>query len=420
MKKTKFLFSVCLFALAAVSYGQMKMDAQGQAIYGSQPLANSIFIEDEYVSATARPFRIYRNSSGSVFLSRKSSVSSSEFGLAISPTAASVVVGSNFPTSLSTSYTLQVYPFNDPNTFGGILVNADVNSTLSGIRCNVKSSGGSPFVAYSISGSGSSTKIFEVNSSGNVYSATNYYSSDESIKKNIEPISTPLKKVMSLRGVTFDLITPEAGENASFDYAKEYERIKAAVPEITPEIFRQIQEEKKRKQMGVVAQEVEKIIPEVVRTREDGLKAVAYSEMVGLLIEAIKEQQLQIEKHLLLIEELEACVFYSKLRSESSAGEKASVASDEIIAGCQLYQNVPNPFSANTEIKYFLPAAIAKAHLYIHDMQGKQIKIIPLTQRGEGVVQILGSELSAGMYVYTLVADGKIVDTKRMILSEWL
>ena len=44
------------------------------------------------------------------------------------------------------------------------------------------------------------------------------------------------------------------------------------------------------------AQEVEEVLPEVVGTREDGIKAVKYDRMVGLLIEAIKEQQSQIDE----------------------------------------------------------------------------------------------------------------------------
>ena len=47
---------------------------------------------------------------------------------------------------------------------------------------------------------------------------------------------------------------------------------------------------------GVIAQEVEKVLPEVVQTDEDGIKTVAYGNMVGLLIEAIKEQQAQIDE----------------------------------------------------------------------------------------------------------------------------
>jgi cell shape-determining protein MreC len=49
-------------------------------------------------------------------------------------------------------------------------------------------------------------------------------------------------------------------------------------------------------QIGFIAQEVEKIVPEVVRTDEKGFKSVEYSKVVALLIEALKEQQKIIEQ----------------------------------------------------------------------------------------------------------------------------
>ena len=48
--------------------------------------------------------------------------------------------------------------------------------------------------------------------------------------------------------------------------------------------------------VGVIAQEIEKVLPEVVETRETGYKAVKYEKIVPLLIESIKEQQKQIEE----------------------------------------------------------------------------------------------------------------------------
>jgi predicted small metal-binding protein len=48
--------------------------------------------------------------------------------------------------------------------------------------------------------------------------------------------------------------------------------------------------------IGVIAQEVEEVLPEIVDTREDGHKAVKYDRMVALLIEAVKEQQQQINE----------------------------------------------------------------------------------------------------------------------------
>ena len=48
--------------------------------------------------------------------------------------------------------------------------------------------------------------------------------------------------------------------------------------------------------VGVIAQEIESVLPEIVQTRESGMKAVRYEKIVALLIEAIKEQQLQIDE----------------------------------------------------------------------------------------------------------------------------
>ena len=81
--------------------------------------------------------------------------------------------------------------------------------------------------------------------------------SDERLKSNIKTIDSALEKVQNLRGVTFDKDGKES--------------------------------------LGVIAQEVQKVIPEVVNQGEEYL-SVAYGNMVGLLIEAIKEQQQQIEE----------------------------------------------------------------------------------------------------------------------------
>ena len=99
------------------------------------------------------------------------------------------------------------------------------------------------------------------------YNITAY--SDIAVKTNLEVIPDALAKVCQLNGYTYDRtdykVDPETGE----------------MPET--------------RQAGVVAQEVEKVLPEVV-SGEEGNKAVAYGNMVSLLIEAIKEQQGQIEE----------------------------------------------------------------------------------------------------------------------------
>ena len=106
--------------------------------------------------------------------------------------------------------------------------------------------------------------------------------SDARLKENIEPIGDALGKVMQLRGVNFDW----SGDNA------------ANLPQ--PEEGRQL---------GFLAQEVEKVIPEVVQTFGDGYKAVAYGQINALLIEAIKEQQELLKAQAERLEVLESEVY---------------------------------------------------------------------------------------------------------------
>ena len=91
-----------------------------------------------------------------------------------------------------------------------------------------------------------------------------YASSDERLKDNIKPIEEPVKKTRLITGVEFDW-----NETLQTIY--------------------------KGHDIGVIAQEIELVMPEIVTTRDDGYKAVKYEKIVALLIEAIKEQQVSIE-----------------------------------------------------------------------------------------------------------------------------
>jgi hypothetical protein len=90
---------------------------------------------------------------------------------------------------------------------------------------------------------------------------------------------------------------------------------------------------------------------------------------------------------------------------------------DEVaVQSAALYQNTPNPFTENTEIRYQLPENTKTAEIYIFDLQGKLIKTYAADT--SGAVLVKGSDLQAGIYSYTLVADGRQVDTKKMILTK--
>jgi hypothetical protein len=93
-----------------------------------------------------------------------------------------------------------------------------------------------------------------------------FASSDKNLKDNITPISNPIEKIQKIGGYEFDWIpTDEAHSYEGHD-------------------------------IGVIAQEIEEVLPEVVTTRDSGYKGVKYEKIVPLLIQAIKEQQEQINE----------------------------------------------------------------------------------------------------------------------------
>jgi trimeric autotransporter adhesin len=103
---------------------------------------------------------------------------------------------------------------------------------------------------------------------GNIYSLGGYASSDVRRKRNIEPLAHALDVVLKLRGVSF------AWRRDEF-------------PDLNLNEGRQV---------GLIAQEVEQVLPEVVSTDAKGYKAVAYQNIVPVLVEAIKEQQKTIDE----------------------------------------------------------------------------------------------------------------------------
>ena len=107
----------------------------------------------------------------------------------------------------------------------------------------------------------------------------------------------------------------------------------------------------------------------------------------------------------------------SKLKSATISDETTSI-NESLTENAKLFDNIPNPFSLNTEIKFEIPENYISARLIIHDLQGIEIKSYAISQGGFGSITINGSDLKAGMYLYTLLIDNKIIDTKRMILTK--
>jgi hypothetical protein len=93
-----------------------------------------------------------------------------------------------------------------------------------------------------------------------------FSSSDLRLKENVQNITDPIEKIKKLNGIEFDWI-------------QEFESAHGYTGHDT----------------GVIAQEVQEVLPTAVRTNASGYLAVRYEKLIGLLIEAVKEQQIQID-----------------------------------------------------------------------------------------------------------------------------
>ena len=99
---------------------------------------------------------------------------------------------------------------------------------------------------------------------------TAYYSSDKRLKNNIKNIENPLDKLHKINGYSFDWISTKDSNNKDAHTNEGHD-------------------------IGVIAQEIEEVLPEICITRNNGYKAIRYEKITPLLIEGIKEQQKQIQ-----------------------------------------------------------------------------------------------------------------------------
>ena len=82
-----------------------------------------------------------------------------------------------------------------------------------------------------------------------------------------------------------------------------------------------------------------------------------------------------------------------------------------------LEQNIPNPFANTTVIGYTLPQKFTSAQIVITDKSGKILKAANISGTGKGSLTVDASTLASGAYQYSLIDDGKLVDTKQMIVN---
>ena len=236
---------------------------------------------------------------------------------------------------------------------------------------------------------------------GHVYvdstiTATSYISpSDIRIEQNIEALNensragSTLENVLNMNVVKYnytDFHKYERSDTAATDYREQ-------ARDITSDTH-----------YGLIAQELQTIYPDLVKEGQDGYLGINYVELVPILIRSIQELKAELDEVRASSEDTFNARSTSALNTATSSSAK-------------LYQNAPNPFTERTVIRFSLPDDAINAYIYIFDLSGKMLRQIPINSSMQSVT-VNGSELSAGIYLYSLLIKGQEIDTKKMIITK--
>lgn len=233
--------------------------------------------------------------------------------------------------------------------------------------------------------------------------------SDMNLKKNITPLKDVASKISALNGYTYQFRADEFPER-NFD---------------------------SKTHIGFIAQELKKVFPELINEDEKGNLTVDYMGMLPILLEAIKDQSKQIKEssdsNIALQQQL------TDLKNQNQTLQARMDKLEDLINSCcsvgakvgttqnvdlsdknviVLNQNVPNPFAESTIITYNIPSDFIKAQIIFSTTEGKIIKAIDIKEKGNSRLNVYANDLSSGMYSYSLVIDGKVVDTKKMVKQD--
>ena len=183
---------------------------------------------------------------------------------------------------------------------------------------------------------------------------------------------------------------------------------------------------------GFVAQDVEKAAKslnydfsgvDAAKNSKD-LYGLRYAEFVVPLVKAVQELSKMNDVKDARIDSLQAKNNNLELRLEKLEAmmnvNQSTVNSEQlaVVSSASLQQNIPNPFSNTTTINYSLPKTYSSAKIIIANSNGVALKQISLNAKGKGSINVDASTLSSGAYQYTLYIDGKMINTRQMILTK--
>jgi len=389
MKARFFIFVILLFCNICI-HAQLKVDSTGVVSVGPDSLGNARLNVGNVTRYDSQHY-------GTVNLF--SQVNSFKNGINFG------VIGDAYGTSLnSTKRTIGVYGRAGGGENG---TNFAVSGLLSGTQNGAAITGSIVGFSDYPAVSGRHAGFFQgpVTVVGSVTATSYITGSDRNLKENIAPLTSDsdepaIEKVMDMNVVKYNYKKREIEVDENILNSMSEDELAAL------ELERErAEQDAKQLHFGLIAQELQSIYPNLVTEGQDGMLAINYVELVPVLIQSIKELKQEINE-MKGEDNIAKAPTATAITSATAEGKMSA-----------LYQNTPNPFNGQTTIRFQIADGANSAYICIFDMQGKQLQRHDLSTTDDSLT-IDGTQLGAGMYLYSLIVDGKEIDTKRMILSK--
>lgn len=218
---------------------------------------------------------------------------------------------------------------------------------------------------------------------GIVQAVAFYANSDGRLKTNVKEVNNATKLIRDLRPVTY-----EWSESA-----------------------RKIKNLGNIPQVGFIAQEVGKVVPEAVIKNSDGYYSMNYTTIIPILTQGIKEQQVQIEK-----QEKEIAALKASLDEIKNMLNNQPVNASKTKSGSSIKVN-PNPVTGVSRINYTVEEEFSKGMIVVYNLEGKIVKQYNLpAQSKNGQIQINKNEFVSGMYIIALISGNKEITTEKCLI----
>jgi len=258
--------------------------------------------------------------------------------------------------------------------------------------------------------------------------------SDGRVKKNVKENVPGLTFINKLKPVTYNLDLDAADKIVSRPSTKDKEgKLLLYQPSQIEMNARSAKQQ--IVYTGFVAQDVEEAAKELnydfsgvdVAKSDKDLYALRYSDFVAPLVKAVQElskkndeKEAKINEQDTKIDNLQKQI--NELKSLLSGDENKATINDKRqtinISSASLEQNIPNPFNRTTILNYVLPQQFSSAKIIIADKSGKALKQINVSGSGKGSLHIDAATLSSGTYQYSFYVDGRLIETKQMVLTK--